>query len=208
MRENKVFIFHIKEYGRAKEAQGYFYHQKTHNTKDKIQTRSGTKCSSDLNDLDLLILRDGVFMGKFPRLIFTNTQQQAFVISHMTSTRLNSFFRISYVQICYLLWTGKHVWNICEGRYFFSATESAFYSHKLSYRAMRADKWMQITDWRRKPEKMCLLLHDIILKGKCFVLLHKDRDNFFPNSIAKYEMPRSKQFVKWKITSFVLIIRS
>ena len=76
------------------------------------------------------------------------------------------------------------------------------------HRAMRADKWMQITDWRRKPEKMCLLLHDIILKGKCFVLLHKDRDNFFPNSIAKYEMPRSKQFVKWKITSFVLIIRS
>ena len=34
------------------------------NTKDKIETRSGTKCSSDFNDFDLLILRDGVIMGK------------------------------------------------------------------------------------------------------------------------------------------------
>lgn len=31
---------------------------------------------------------------------------------------------------------------------------------------------------------MCLLLHDIIIKGKSFVLLHKDRDNFFANAIA------------------------
>lgn len=42
---------------------------------------------------------------------------------------------------------------------------------------------------------MCFLLHEI--KGKSFVLLHKDRDNFFANSIAVHEIHRSEQFVKW-----------
>lgn len=55
---------------------------------------------------------------------------------------------------------------------------------------------------------MCILLHDMIIKGKSFVPLHKDRDNFFANAIAINETPRSKQFAKWKITSFVLITRS
>ena len=53
---------------------------------------------------------------------------------------------------------------------------------------------------------MCFLLHDI--KGKSFVLSHEDRDNFFASSIAINEMLRSKQFVKWKIPSYVLITRS
>lgn len=39
---------------------------------------------------------------------------------------------------------------------------------------------------------MCFLLYDIILKGKCFVFLYKDCDNFFFNFIVKYEMFCSK----------------
>ena len=51
--------------------------------------------------------------------------------------------------------------------------------------------------------KYVFLLHD--MKGISFVVLHKGRDNFIVNSTAMSEIRRSKQFVKWKITIFVLI---
>lgn len=50
---------------------------------------------------------------------------------------------------------------------------------------------------------MRFLLHDI--KGKSFVFLHTDRDDFFANFIAINEMPRSKQM---EISSSVLITRA
>jgi len=53
---------------------------------------------------------------------------------------------------------------------------------------------------------MCFLLHEI--KGKSFVLLHRDRDNFFANSIAVNENIVVSNLLNGEKTSFVLITRS
>lgn len=74
-------------------------------------------------------------MGMFPWKIFTNTQQQAFVMPDITSNSLADFFRICYVQICYRTCTGKHVSKTSARGVIFSQqlrVLGAFCSHKLS----------------------------------------------------------------------------
>lgn len=76
-------------------------------------------------------------MGNFPQQFSTNTQQQAFMMPEIMSDSLVDFYWIchSYVQICYLMRTGRHVSKTSARGVSFSQQLRvlvAFYSHKLS----------------------------------------------------------------------------